>query len=349
MAKMPEELVGARQGALSRGAQEHHSDVFDHRPHGPEGRRGRARRVQPVVARSREGEDRSCRRPIPTSSSSRRPRRWGAISRSRWNARRKPIRSAMNLISIQSHVAYGHVGNSAAVFALQRLGCEVWPVHTVQFSNHTGYGAWRGEVFAAARIGDVVDGIAERGVLGGCDGVLSGYVGAVDTGEAILAAVGKVKAHNANASYCCDPVIGNRVRGEFVRPGVAEFMRDARRAGRAGRHAQPFRTRPARRARYPQRRRHPLGDRRHPRPRAPRRPGHVGALAGDARRPARHHRLRPERASSRAHAAARDAGATAPAISSRRCSSFTICAALRSRTRWRRATSGGVRRVAADP
>jgi pyridoxine kinase len=132
----------------------------------------------------------------------------------------------LNLISIQSHVAYGHVGNSAAVFALQRLGCEVWPVHTVQFSNHTGYGAWRGEVFAAARIGDVVDGIAERGALAACDGVLSGYVGAVDTGEAILAAVGKVKAHNANASYCCDPVIGNRARGEFVRPGVADFMRE---------------------------------------------------------------------------------------------------------------------------
>jgi pyridoxine kinase len=132
----------------------------------------------------------------------------------------------MNLISIQSHVAYGHVGNSAAVFALQRLGCEVWPVHTVQFSNHTGYGAWKGEVFAAARIGDVVDGIAERGVLGACDGVLSGYMGAVETGEAILAAVGKVRAANANASYCCDPVIGNRARGEFVRPGIAAFLRE---------------------------------------------------------------------------------------------------------------------------
>src|ERR1700757_3353675 len=101
----------------------------------------------------------------------------------------------MQLLSIQSHVAYGHVGNSAAVFALQRLGCEVWPVHTVQFSNHTGYGAWRGDVFAADRIADVVDGIAVRGVLGSCDGLLSGYVGAVDTGEAILAAVDKVKAH----------------------------------------------------------------------------------------------------------------------------------------------------------
>ena len=131
----------------------------------------------------------------------------------------------MNLISIQSHVAYGHVGNSAAVFALQRLGCEMWPVHTVQFSNHTGYGAWKGEVFAAARIGDVVDGIVGLGVLGGCDGVLSGYIGAVETGEAILTAVGKVRAANANASYCCDPVIGNRARGEFVRPGIAEFMR----------------------------------------------------------------------------------------------------------------------------
>jgi len=131
----------------------------------------------------------------------------------------------MNLISIQSHVAYGHVGNSAAVFALQRLGCEVWPVHTVQFSNHTGYGAWKGEVFAAARIGEVIDGMADLGVLGACDGVLSGYIGAVETGQAILAAVRKVKAANPNASYCCDPVIGNHTRGEFVRPGVAEFMR----------------------------------------------------------------------------------------------------------------------------
>ena len=132
----------------------------------------------------------------------------------------------MNLISIQSHVAYGHVGNSAAVFALQRLGCEVWPVHTVQFSNHTGYGTWKGEVFAAARIGEVIDGIADLGVLGACDGVLSGYIGAVETGEAIVAAVGKVKAANPHASYCCDPVIGNRARGEFVRAGIAEFMRE---------------------------------------------------------------------------------------------------------------------------
>ena len=132
----------------------------------------------------------------------------------------------MNLISIQSHVAYGHVGNSAAVFALQRLGCEVWPVHTVQFSNHTGYGAWKGQIFDAAQITAVVEGIADRGVLGGCDGVLSGYVGTAAIGQAVLDAVATVRAANPNARYCCDPVIGNRARGEFVRPGIVQFMRE---------------------------------------------------------------------------------------------------------------------------
>ena len=132
---------------------------------------------------------------------------------------------AMNLLSIQSHVAYGHVGNAAAVFPLQRLGVEVWPVHTVQFSNHTGYGEWKGEVFGASLIRDVVVGIERRGVLGECDGVLSGYMGSADTAEAILAAVAAVKRANPAARYACDPVIGDVGRGVFVREGIPEFMR----------------------------------------------------------------------------------------------------------------------------
>ena len=130
----------------------------------------------------------------------------------------------MNILSIQSHVAFGHVGNSAAVFPLQRLGHEVWPVNTVQFSNHTGYGAWRGRAFDAALIDECVEGISDRGVLATCDGVLSGYVGAPDTGAAILRAVKRVKAANPAALYCCDPVIGDVGRGVFVRPGVPEFF-----------------------------------------------------------------------------------------------------------------------------
>jgi len=132
----------------------------------------------------------------------------------------------MNLLSIQSHVAYGHVGNSAAVFALQRLGCEVWPVHTVQLSNHLGYGQWRGSMFDAAHVADVIRGIAERGALARCDGVLSGYLGAADVGAAILDAVALTKAAKPQARYCCDPVIGDVGPGEYVRAGIADFLRE---------------------------------------------------------------------------------------------------------------------------
>ena len=135
------------------------------------------------------------------------------------------IVDAMNLLSIQSHVAYGHVGNAAAVFPLQRMGVEVWPLHTVQFSNHTGYGNWQGRVFDAAMIREVVAGIAKRGVLRTCDGVLSGYMGGADIGSAILDAVASVKRANPAARYACDPVIGDVGRGIFVREGIPEFMK----------------------------------------------------------------------------------------------------------------------------
>ncbi|KQT09830.1 pyridoxamine kinase [Methylobacterium sp. Leaf399] len=131
----------------------------------------------------------------------------------------------MNILSIQSHVAYGHVGNASAVFPMQRLGVEVWPIHTVQFSNHTGYGAWRGNVFDGPSIEDLVAGIAERGVLGTCDGVLSGYMGSADIGTAIVRAVAAVRAANPKALYCCDPVMGDTDRGVYVRPGIPDFMR----------------------------------------------------------------------------------------------------------------------------
>jgi pyridoxine kinase len=132
----------------------------------------------------------------------------------------------MNILSIQSWVTYGHVGNASAVFPMQRLGCEVWAIHTVQFSNHTGYGAWKGRVYDGTMVDELVEGLAERGVLDTCDGVLSGYMGSSDIGNAILAAVDKVRAANPVATYCCDPVIGDVGRGIFVRPGIPEFMRD---------------------------------------------------------------------------------------------------------------------------
>ena len=132
----------------------------------------------------------------------------------------------MKILSIQSSVAYGHVGNSAAVFPLQRLGPEVWPVLTVHFSNHTGYGAWRGPLLAPTDVADVINGIEDRGVLGEADAVLSGYQGDPAVGAVILDAVARVKKLNPDAVYCCDPVMGDVGRGMFVRPGIPEFMRD---------------------------------------------------------------------------------------------------------------------------
>ncbi|GAB3494231.1 pyridoxal kinase PdxY [Flexivirga lutea] len=132
----------------------------------------------------------------------------------------------MNILSIQSSVAYGHAGNSSAVFPLQRLGFEVWPVYTVHFSNHTGYGEWRGPVFEPGTVAEVITGIEERGVLGECDAVLSGYQGGEQVGAVILDAVSRVKAANPKAIYCADPVMGDVERGFFVRPGIPEFMRD---------------------------------------------------------------------------------------------------------------------------
>ena len=132
----------------------------------------------------------------------------------------------MNILSIQSWVAYGHVGNAAAMFPLQRLGAEVWAVNTVQFSNHPGYGAWTGDVFSGAAVRALVDGIAARGALARCDAVLSGYMGDAGIGAAILDAVARTRAANPAALYCCDPVIGDVGRGIFVRGGIPEFMRE---------------------------------------------------------------------------------------------------------------------------
>lgn len=132
----------------------------------------------------------------------------------------------MQILSIQSHVAFGYVGNSAAVFPLQRLGHEVWPVLTVTFSNHTGYGEWRGPVIPADDVAAVIDGIDERGALPTVSAVLSGYQGDPAVGAVVLDAVRRVKAANPRALYACDPVMGDVGRGMFVRPGIPEFMRD---------------------------------------------------------------------------------------------------------------------------
>ena len=130
------------------------------------------------------------------------------------------------ILSIQSSVAYGHVGNSAATFPLMRLGCEVWPVLTVHFSNNTSYPSKRGPLLRPEDVADVVEGIDELGVLPQVDAVLTGYQGAPAMGAEILRVVEKVKERNPGAVWCCDPVMGDVGRGMYVLPGIPEFIRD---------------------------------------------------------------------------------------------------------------------------
>jgi len=130
----------------------------------------------------------------------------------------------MNVLSIQSHVVSGHVGNAAAVFPLQRLGFEVMPIHTVQFSNHVGYQAWTGQAFAPAHVDDLIEGLARHGALDGCAAVLSGYLGEPALAHSVIGAVGRVRAANPGSLYLCDPVMGDRP-GLYVKPEIPELMR----------------------------------------------------------------------------------------------------------------------------
>ena len=130
------------------------------------------------------------------------------------------------ILSIQSAVAYGYAGNSAATFPLMRMGVEVWPVLTVNFSNHTGYESWRGPLIPAGDVADVIRGIDERGVLDRCDAVLSGYQGSAEIGRVVLDAVALVRRRNPGALYCCDPVMGDVGRGFYVQPDIPALIRD---------------------------------------------------------------------------------------------------------------------------
>jgi pyridoxine kinase len=132
----------------------------------------------------------------------------------------------MAILSIQSHVVYGYAGNSAAVFPLQRLGREVWAVNTVEFSNHTGYGAWRGKVLGGELAAELTEGLADRGVLTKCEAVLSGYMGDAAVGRAVMDAVRKVRSAAPGALYCCDPVMGDMGRGFYVHPDIPSIFRN---------------------------------------------------------------------------------------------------------------------------
>jgi pyridoxine kinase len=132
----------------------------------------------------------------------------------------------MTVISIQSQVAFGHVGNSAAVFPMQIHGIDVIAVPTTLLSNRPGYPSVRGKVLDAQLVADLLLGVEERGALDTCKMILSGYLGSPDIAAVVADFVARAKARHPHLAYCCDPVLGDRDRGLFVHAGIPPLVRD---------------------------------------------------------------------------------------------------------------------------
>ncbi|WP_041040300.1 pyridoxal kinase PdxY [Paramagnetospirillum magnetotacticum] len=130
----------------------------------------------------------------------------------------------MKILSFQSAVTFGHVGNSAALFAVQRLGLDACPVDTVQFSNHPGYGAWRGGAHSTDGLRDIVEGLDGAGLLQECGAVLSGYLGRAETGEVVAEAVRRLRHYRPATPYLCDPVMGDEGGGLYVAEGIPQVF-----------------------------------------------------------------------------------------------------------------------------
>ena len=132
----------------------------------------------------------------------------------------------MNVISIQSQVAFGHVGNSAAVFPMQMHGIDVIAVPTTLLSNRPGYPTLRGRILDRELVADLLRGIEERGAVDAATMILSGYLGSADNAAVVADFVARAKAKNPALLYCCDPVLGDRDRGLFVHADIPPLVRD---------------------------------------------------------------------------------------------------------------------------
>lgn len=131
-----------------------------------------------------------------------------------------------HILTIQSHVVYGHAGNAAAAFPLQRLGHKTSILNLLQFSNHTGYGKWGGKAICVEELEEVLAGLNDVGVYEELDCIITGYLGSQEQVYALAKFIKAVKAVNPNVFYCCDPVIGDEHTGMYVKQEVADVIND---------------------------------------------------------------------------------------------------------------------------
>ncbi|MEH6632218.1 MAG: pyridoxal kinase [Halopseudomonas aestusnigri] len=129
-----------------------------------------------------------------------------------------------SVISVQSHVCYGHVGNSAAVFAMQKLGVGVHAIPTTILSNHPAHTNFYGWAIDPPLLHDLFVGVEERGAFKNSDVFLSGYLASIENAGIIAKAVRRYQELNPKGLYCLDPVMGDKGKGLFVSEGIPELI-----------------------------------------------------------------------------------------------------------------------------
>ncbi|NSZ09685.1 pyridoxal kinase [Agrobacterium tumefaciens] len=132
----------------------------------------------------------------------------------------------MLVISIQSQVVHGHVGNSAAVYPMQAEGVTVAAVPTALLSNHPHYPTMRGTVLDAGLVADLLRGVEERGLIERAAVLLTGYLGSPDIAEHVARFAAAARKRNPNLIYLCDPVVGDDDLGVFVADGLTDIFRN---------------------------------------------------------------------------------------------------------------------------
>uniref|UniRef100_A0A674F4F4 Pyridoxal kinase n=1 Tax=Salmo trutta TaxID=8032 RepID=A0A674F4F4_SALTR len=134
------------------------------------------------------------------------------------------IEMECRVLSVQSHVVRGYVGNKSATFPLQVLGFEVDSINSVQFSNHTGYAHWKGQVLTADELNVLYEGIKLNNV-NHYDYVLTGYTRDTSFLETVVDIVQELKRLNPKLVYVCDPVMGDQ-GSMYVPENILPVYRD---------------------------------------------------------------------------------------------------------------------------
>lgn len=85
-------------------------------------------------------------------------------------------------------------------------------INSVQFSNHTGYGQWTGQVLQDEDLHELMRGLKMNNLHQNYTHILTGYARSASFLEAIFTIIREIKVASPETMYLCDPVLGDNGR-----------------------------------------------------------------------------------------------------------------------------------------